>query len=460
MTYCESSVAEAESPKTQTSGVYKKKELLKNDLIDWNRNLLEQEHQINGDLPLAIFSHTNPLSLNRDFLSEDPDNYDLYTYYNRLFLLEGDNAIDVTTYLHPSAGDRRIGFATRCIEQLIEDTSDKSRLSSELNALRQRHIEKLAMIGRRLFNTAKLLFPAEHAKRLYDISLSRVLTDEEAEILDLIGGSYSLQKAIMTHPDMYFSPAVFSLYKAGCLNSRNFQRLLPLGIDASCVAIIFEKMEQFSLLTQENIDFLFRHKGKGDTTLSIRLGILALAEYDLLNHQNQQFIIKNNKIAAEKLKKSLAEMDKAGDLELKEMCFWPGSQELEKLVSSLDHMFAHGLGLLASSHEEGKQAMMLALSLKQDIKSFYERPVDEKTYEAKHDFTLDFMKKLHSKDHLMKEDRALWQVVLANTLISFTGIGLFAVIGHLIVNRYPFFAQKKIDFMEKFDKNQIVSLIK
>ena len=105
-------------------------------------------------------------------------------------------------------------------------------------------------------------------------------------------------------------------------------------------------------------------------------------------------------------------------------------------------MFAYGVYLLSCKDgiEKGKAIMGLALELKGDIKTFSEYPKAQQLAQ-KESFKIGFITKLHSKDDLMSEHRAYWKVLVANVLIAFTGIGLFAIGMHYLQTGHVFFAK-------------------
>lgn len=496
MTYYEILGVERNTTQMQIKKAYKQKALRYHPdkaLIkdDAKIKAINQAYEVLSD-PVNRKAYDSNLQEEKPFvnelmLAEDPNHYDYYTYYNKLFGLSADKAIDHETTLSREQGDTYIKFAISYIKRLIYGTYSTDKPSKKLNANREKHIERLTLIGRRIFNVDQLLFPADKGKKLYDISLDRPLNQTDSDMIASLGGLEILKKAIALYPDMYFAPAVFTLHKANCLNLKNFLHIPPMKIDAACISIILDKMLEAKILTQDNFEFLLKYMGKGDITLKIRLGIVVLAEcggldqhtfelvvlagergedlgialealhkFKLLNKENEQVILKKSRLLAPCLNQHLKEMETAGDLALKELCLWPGPNELGNLVPSLNQMFAHGISLLDSAPAEGKQAMILALSLKKELKTFCERPESKKTLQDKTDFAFQFTTQLHSKDHVMLADRALWQVILANTLISFTGFGLFAVIGNLIVNHHGFFAKKKADFMEVLEEKEML----
>ena len=147
--------------------------------------------------------------------------------------------------------------------------------------------------------------------------------------------------------------------------------------------------------------------------------------------------------------------------------FWRGKDELNTLNDHLEALFFHGFSLLNQENEQGKTVMLLTLALKRQLKTFFKQPL-EKQMATKSSFKAQFIRTLHSKDEQMTMHRQKWKMIVANILIAFTGLGLFAIAGKYVFTGQCFFnktaREKQIESIEKeietlfFDPNPSTAL--
>lgn len=96
--------------------------------------------------------------------------------------------------------------------------------------------------------------------------------------------------------------------------------------------------------------------------------------------------------------------------------------------------------LWSTAPEQGKTTVHFALELKRDLKKFVTLAPHEQATQKIY-FINSFLDKLHSQDDIMSTHRAHWRVLVANILIAFTGIGLFALGIHYLRTKELFFSE-------------------
>lgn len=125
-----------------------------------------------------------------------------------------------------------------------------------------------------------------------------------------------------------------------------------------------------------------------------------------------------------------------------EALHWAGPEEIRELIRHIDTMVTHGLFLLDCDVEKGKIALLLALDLKKQLNDFFKKsPLEQQ--QSKKQFQVSFIKQLQDNKDKMSIHREYWKVIIANILIAFTGLGLFAIAAHFLLNGRGFFSQTK-----------------
>ena len=141
---------------------------------------------------------------------------------------------------------------------------------------------------------------------------------------------------------------------------------------------------------------------------------------------------------------------------------------LKNIYFQIKIMRDYGISLTSNDLDKGKEVESLANALETKLDDFYKKSLDKKPDEQELlKFKADFKRLLNSKNDLMREHREIWKPIVANILISITGIGLLALAGYALyqaakslnkneeitVNKLMFFGQteseKKVEGVEQ-----------
>lgn len=133
---------------------------------------------------------------------------------------------------------------------------------------------------------------------------------------------------------------------------------------------------------------------------------------------------------------------------------WPA--DMQKLSKCIDNMFNHGLRILLKNNisdtspaaESERQKALFAISMavksKQHLLEFMAKPVAQQQSELPQ-FKTEFAARLDQedagKDWALGKHRQAWKVIVANTLLALTGIGLLAITINLAIH-HRFFGQR------------------
>ncbi|WP_203110779.1 hypothetical protein [Legionella bononiensis] len=141
---------------------------------------------------------------------------------------------------------------------------------------------------------------------------------------------------------------------------------------------------------------------------------------------------------------------------------------LKNIYFQIKIMRDYGISLTSNDLDKGKEVQSLANALETKLDDFYKNSLNKKPDEQELlKFKADFKVLLNSKNDLMREHREIWKPIVANILISLTGIGLLALAGHALyqaakswnknekitVNKLMFFgkteSEKKVEDIEQ-----------
>jgi hypothetical protein len=324
-----------------------------------------------------------------------------------------------------------------------------------------------------------VFFGCRETKRFYDLSLGIVHNSEMAEVEKLIGGRDELVKHIKKDPEIDITLGVLALKKAHLLNAQNFLRLSQSNGALISISLVLEDLEKAGILTQSNFELLLQHEKhalayeNGLNRMS-RVGLINQKLYEVLIHTNHAagevgtafeqlsalgiFNELNWQVIAYKIPRTniwepLRKMKEEGFFtqEDSEALMWDEPEELHLLAHAIGEMFAHGLFVLNSDYEKGKEAMALAFSLKKELKTFFESEPQEREI-SKNQFKDSFLKTLHSKDKIMSSHRAQWKMIVVNIAIALTGVGLFALGVNYLCSGHAFFAKtKRQEYIDKIE---------
>ncbi|WP_176713853.1 hypothetical protein, partial [Legionella jamestowniensis] len=332
-----------------------------------------------------------------------------------------------------------------------------------------------------------VLFGIKETKQLYDLSLGIVSNSEMAEIEKLIGGQDKLVKHVKKDPKLDITLGVLALQKANLLNPENFLKLSQSKGKLISISLVLQDLHQAGILTQANFELLLQHE---KNALDYEIGLSRMGRVGLVNQKFYEVLVHTNQFAGEVgtaledlsvlgifneltwqviaykipgagIWEPLRQMQEEGFFtkEDSEAFMWSGPEELHLLTHAIDEMFTHGLVVLNSDYEKGKEAMALAFSLKKELKAFFELEPHEREA-GKKQFKDSFLKTLHSKDEIMSSHRTRWKMIIANIAIAFTGIGLFALGIHYFRSGHAFFAKtKRQEYMDNVE-NAYESTIK
>jgi ankyrin repeat protein len=108
---------------------------------------------------------------------------------------------------------------------------------------------------------------------------------------------------------------------------------------------------------------------------------------------------------------------------------------VKNIYSQIGILKNYGVYLSNQSSDKGHQIIVLSDCLK-EMMDLFNTTSQEQPYNEKNLFKLknDFKILLNSKNDVMKKHRSIWKPIVANILISLTGIGLLAIIFHAAIS--------------------------
>ncbi|STX81613.1 Ankyrin repeat protein [Legionella busanensis] len=399
-------------------------------------------------------------------LVNNPKDYNYYDYISALFGLSNEDRL--------IPGTRPAGSFYAKLDYVLFRMYEREKMLQRLPKLNKAQQAELALINR---NTkyigaimAVLFSSALYKKDFYDLTLGIISNPDMIELERLIGGRDILVKHLEKDGRLQISWGALALKQANLLTPENFLKLSQAKGNRASLSIVLNDLLQAGILDQDNFERLLQHdkyaldleNGLGRLT-RIKLvnqyfyeGLLAtgkaagdvgtalefLHDYGLLNELNWKVIA--HQIPGTDIWVPLQRMEKEGLFTpaTKDALAWTGPRELHDLTQALDQMVAHGLFVLHFDYEKGKRAMELGLSLKTDLKAFFELNHNEREAN-KAAFKQSFLTKLHAQDNLMSTHRTPWKMIVANVAVAFTGLGLFAIGAHYLLTGHAFFAKTK-----------------
>ena len=408
----------------------------------------------------------------------EPYNYNHYEFINIMFVQDKEHEDYLTPGQTLTDWDKN-----RLWWQLHEITgvlyAENTRLSRQRvkSAEDKERIKLLTHNEKKMGQVMNVLTCEGQEKLLYDLSLGPEVVQPTAEMREievLIGGRERLIEHIKVHPELYTSGGVFALREVNCLNPANFEKLIE-GRDKFQffnIYTLLDNLLETKLLTQSNFDFLMANKQHshpisngvdylaiagllnqsffeeivlcGKDAETVGSALKTLNEFNLLNDMNRQRVIRLAKKTDIDLllDNSFLSMEQQGLLtaEKGEALQWTGTKALHPLSLRIDEMFAYGLYLLNHDTAKAETAMLLALDLKNALRTFFAKPLAEQV-RLQHEFKTEFMQLLRSKNKVMAEHRAYWKVIVANIAIALTGIGLLALGAYYLHSGQCFFAK-------------------
>jgi len=399
------------------------------------------------------------------YLLSSPEDLDLYTYFNRLFRWQGDKAITPTNLPNHDVQWEMLSYVGsklfRREQALQRDRYPSAAVKEELRLIDVNTV-KIGLV------LDIIVASPQHRKRLYDGVMGFDDSAEIEEITHLLGGKAQLARFMKNHPDLTGAEAVFDLRQVDCLTPANFEALLTMPRrQLSDVSSVINRLLNVNLLTQANFDRLIHQKTH---SLAIIKGLSRLNHAKIFT-QDYFNIVVNAGIEAENVGNNLEMLstsrllttatiniikerifDKditdsciamcdSGELnqETSEVLMWQGLPEVQPLNQRLDQLIAYGIYLLSCDAEKGKLVLLHGLSLKKEVKNFFELSLaeQEQTMPA---FKDSFLTHLHSQDAQMGVHREEWKVIIANLAIALTGLGLIALGIQYAATGHGFFA--------------------
>ncbi len=406
------------------------------------------------------FSYYQDLGLSFS-LPRDLDSLNNYEYCNALFNLQGHEQIGPGTLFDSQELYNKVNYVKSKI--YMDAPSDYGLTLKEI----RKHQRKTFFLLETIFRSEK--YEPKQARRLYDISLGYYATKEDQEIADAVGGPHIISEGLKNFISLLsFPSSVFILHQAGILTRANYQVWTR---NNRSTATFLEYMRQAKLLTQSNFDLLF-----SCTANDIFWGVLALGVAKILTqksfeqivlagrqglcvayslkglHEFNLFTPETEEVALHKIKKIKMidaplyekllglKKKKQWPAHLTNVLHWSPPEPFSDIGTQLNRLFAHGLFLLTVKPSLGEKALLLALELKSDLRAFLALSAEEQN-QTKAAFRSNFRVKLHSQDKDMSIHRAYWKVLIANILITLTGLGLFALGVHYLATKKGFFSQ-------------------
>ncbi|MDP3704442.1 MAG: DnaJ domain-containing protein [Legionellaceae bacterium] len=423
-------------------------------------------------------------------LQEHPEQYDRYTFVNKLLALEGGNKLRIGEEISHDIYIKLRDIARDCIYQVddINPSWEKRRYLAQggdvppekkLNEDEEKRVGLLLLNWDAIYWVTNLYsdeVELPRKKEIYDLSLGVYHTERSKDIERLLGGRNVLVEAVAkntnrsTHFDLSFVNGLFALYEANILTPNIFKNYRKPPIWG-----LLDALNDIKYLTQESFDLILAHANNASNLWSLlraeactpqnfecvlRAGrhsecvaqlLVGLHQLNLLNDENRQIVIKHR--IPPQILPILSDMKDRKELteNMSDTLMWEGSEEIRPLIHAVNDMFAHGLFLLTRDVEKAKIVMCLAIDLKQDLHRFMNLPPTQQIEKAV-EFKQNFLQKLHSKDEIMSKHRQYWKVIIANIVIALTGVGLFALGLNYAINGNCFFAkttrEKRIEAIE------------
>lgn len=408
-------------------------------------------------------------------IPSNPEAYNFYEYYNALFKLKGAACIKPGMSLNWEEIYAKLDYIR---DRMWEEKNTINVFSKQPNQQDNERIRLLNKNFKQIEKYVALIVESRNdstqKRRLYDIYIGHYQTEEDRDIAEKMGGAAAIERALRHNASMnFFASAVFLLHDMNLLTPDNFKK-----ITASCwyhhrdcfrvwaantIAETLAMLQPMGMADQTHLDFLVQHMSLPNWEIadSIYSGLNHLKEAGILTQKNLELVAKaelrgefvgmvlrdlqefglwtpeNETMAIQRiatempydrlhvgsqrdvLKNHLLAMQEAGllDEDVTQNLQWEPPDALKELCSHINQMFAYGLYLLSNNdaQNKGKEAMLLALQLKTDLRTFAEKPIAEQSVE-KEAFKKKFIATLHSKDELMSEHRAHWKVVVTNIL--------------------------------------------
>jgi len=417
----------------------------------------------------------------------EPHRLNHYEFTNRLFKID-EKSIE---YLRPgqpiSDWDKnRLYWQLHTLSgRLHKQHAALSRQREKLAEIKQK-IDMLKRNEKKIGQVISVLTCEEGVKLLYDFSLGPDVVQTTYEMSEIdrligVGGRERLAEHIKVHPQIYTAGSIFAMRDAGCLTPGNFEQIIE-GKDRYEFFDIYgvlEYLRETNLLNQANFDLLMANKQHshpilhGTCCLKVsgqlhqsffeelvesgeRAEILGSArktlnDCNLMNDANWQMVIELSKKTDIDLllDRCLLALEKRDDYteEKADALKWRGEGALHPLSLRIDEMFAYGIHLLSEdTSNKAETAMLLALELKLELKTFFEKPKEEQR-RMKDSFMAKFEQTLCSRDADMAEHRTFWKVIVANIAIGFaaamTVVGLFALGGYYLYSGQCLFSKTK-----------------
>lgn len=401
-------------------------------------------------------------------LQDAPDTFTHYEYFNQLFALEdderlvpGDNLSTDTWYARGIDVEITMGKA-------IDRYRRQAVCNGPLDASTKQRKAFLCINQHKVCIATFVLVSFPLRKALYDATLHVYHTPAIIEIIRNMGGESALMHAINKDASMNFADGVFALQEANCLTPGNFNTLIQCeyGLSHSLTSLQaagllnqanfnlltryltyvkdvsagINGLEHADILTQDYFEAMVR---AGRRAAKVGCHLMVLQQCGWLNHENAQAVIHRFPYAFV-LTRALSESrlnEHFTEEEASAILLWTGPDSIHTLHHALNEMFAHGLFLLSTATpEKGREAMLLALRLKNDLKAFMALPEHAQVAQAEQ-FKQQFLTSLHSRDEIMSIHRAYWKIIVTNIAIALTGIGLFALGINYCVTGHCFFNQ-------------------
>ncbi len=402
-------------------------------------------------------------------LVESPELYDHYAYINALFNWTGDKALVPGQDLSEQHDTywEILNYVDYCLCRREERLKAMYRRNPSDEVKAQRRLIELHFT--KICTIIRVILGCDKRKRLYDLAMGFNHSEEMLEIEHLLGGKDALIQHIKQQKTINSAEGIFALRDAQCLTPDNFKQLALICSESDLFSssMVLKSLLEVNILTQANFEQLMplhQHACAisnglsrvqatgilnqkyfeivllaGKKAKSVGSAIEYLYEVGLLNDKTLHVVSQKNMTL--NIWPPLYAMEQSGELnkETSQAFLWTGPPALHLLTHRLDQMIAHGVYLISQDVDKGKIALLLGLELKQDLKTFFERPPEEQK-ENLSVFKESFMHKLHLKDDEMTIHREQWKIIVANIAIALTGIGLIALGIQYALNKRCFFA--------------------
>ncbi|MFA5959292.1 MAG: hypothetical protein WC785_02105 [Tatlockia sp.] len=267
----------------------------------------------------------------------------------------------------------------------------------------------------------------------YDVTVNIPHSSAENQCILQMGGRKALLAYARKDPELTVANAVFLLQSAHCLTPANFKKLTICPNPSQITSILFQ-LAPVKLITEANFNLLMQNQDHAEAILN---GLCDLSSKLKLNQQLVTFVVSAGKEAR---RVSIA-LERVIDPVVGALN-WKAPEELRDLNQCIDQMLNHGFFLLNQDRKRGEETILLALELKQILKTFFEEHPSPKPF-AKIQLNEQFLKKLHSKDKEMACHRQQWKVIVANIAVALTGVGLVVVGASYLFTGHGLFSQTR-----------------